>query len=75
MIVKDLQALPAPALKEAARYIHSLREVNQSAKKALPPEERSRILRETSGAWSSADADAIEQAIEEGCEKVDPSGW
>jgi hypothetical protein len=66
-IVAELKALPPPKLAEAAHFIHHLRETSR--------EERLAILRETSGAWSGPDGEAIEKAIEEGCEKVDPRDW
>jgi hypothetical protein len=46
IIVEDLKALPTPKLAEAAAYIHRLRETSRA--------NRSAILRETLGSWSSA---------------------
>lgn len=66
-IVEELRTLPAPKLAEAASFIHRLRESNR--------EEHLAILRETAGAWSGPDGEAIEKAIEEGCNKIDASGW
>jgi hypothetical protein len=65
--VEDLKALPAPTLQEAAAFIHRLREATHADRQA--------ILRETAGAWSSEDADIIEKAIEENCEKIDARDW
>ncbi|MCE0521403.1 MAG: hypothetical protein LV480_00655 [Methylacidiphilales bacterium] len=67
IIVEDLKSLPTPKLEEAAAYIHRLRETSRV--------DRLSILRETSGSWSSEDADLIEKAIEENCEKIDARDW
>ena len=67
IIVEDLKSLPTPKLEEAAAYIHRLRETNRV--------DRLAILRETSGSWSPEDADAIEKAIAENCEKIDARDW
>lgn len=66
-IVEDLRTLPPPKLEEAASYIHRLRETTR--------EEQLAILRETAGAWKGPDGEAIERAIGEGCEKIDPRDW
>lgn len=66
-IIEELRTLPAPKLAEAASYVHRLRETSR--------EEDLVILRETAGAWNSPDGEAIEKAIEEGCAKIDASGW
>lgn len=67
IILEDLKSLPAPKLEEAAAYIHRLRETN--------PVDRLAILRETSGSWGYEDADRIETAIKENCEKIDARDW
>ena len=67
IIVEDLKSLPAPKLEEAAAYIHRLRETSTA--------DRLAILRETSGSWSTEDADLIEKAIEDNCEKIDARDW
>ena len=66
-IVEDLKALPQAKLKEAAEYIHRMA--------VLTREERVAILSETSGTWTPEDADAVERAINEGCEKIDAHEW
>lgn len=66
-IIEELRTLPAPKLAEAASYVHRLRETSR--------EEDLAILRETAGAWNGPDGEAIEKAIEEGCAKIDASGW
>jgi len=65
--LEDLNALPVPKLEEAADYIHRLRESSRA--------ERLAILRETSGIFIPDDADAIEKAIKDDCEKIDARDW
>jgi hypothetical protein len=67
IIVEELKTLPPPKLEEAAALIHGLREKSR--------EDQLAILRETAGAWSGPDGEAIEKAIEDGCERVDPRDW
>jgi hypothetical protein len=67
IILEDLKTLPTTKLDEAADYIHRLREASRA--------ERLTILRETSGIFSPEDADAIEKAINEDCEKIDARDW
>ena len=64
MIVDELKTLPPVKLEEAAALIHGLRETSRAEQLA--------ILRETSGAWRGPDGEAIERAIKEGCERIDP---
>ncbi|HUG09400.1 MAG TPA: hypothetical protein VMM36_00205 [Opitutaceae bacterium] len=66
-IVEDLRTLPPAKLEEVAGYVHRLREATSADQLA--------ILRETSGVWSGPDGEAIEKAIEEGCERIDPRDW
>jgi hypothetical protein len=66
-IIADLKVLPAPQLDAAADYIHRLRQSSVA--------DRSAILQETSGALSEEDAQAVEAAIEEGCEKINARDW
>ena len=66
MIVEALKTLPPPKLGQVSDYIHRLKESDRS--------ERLKILQETSGIWSSEEADAVEKAIEEGCENIDANG-
>ena len=66
-IVEKLRTLPAPKLEEVAALIHRLKEADRA--------EHLTILRETCGVWSGPDGEAIEKAIEEGCERIDASGW
>jgi len=51
----------------AAGFVQRLKRVSQ--------EDRQAILARTSGCMSQEDADMMEKAIEEGCEKIDEDGW
>lgn len=66
-IVEELRSLPAAKLEEAAALIHRLKTTDRA--------EQLRILRETAGVWSGPEGAAIEQAINEGCGKIDPRDW
>ena len=66
-IVEDLKSLPPEKLELAADYIQRLKRISQ--------EERQAILTRTFGSLSQEDADEIEKAIEEGCERVDEQHW
>ena len=65
-IVRELKTLPAGRLREAADYIHRLREEGRA--------DRLAAFRETAGSLSAAEADDLAQAIQD-CERVDESGW
>ena len=62
-----MRALPPPKLEEAASYIHRLREATHA--------ERLAALERTAGVWSGPEGAAIEKAIEDGCERIDPRDW
>jgi len=66
-IVEDLKSLPPDKLEEAADFIRRLKPIGQA--------EREAILARTFGSLSHEDADAMQKAIEEGCERVDEQGW
>lgn len=66
-IVEDLKSLPPAKLEAAADYVHRLKRISE--------EERRAILSRTAGALSPEDADELERVIEEGCERIDESGW
>lgn len=66
-IVEELRTLPPPKLEEVARYIRRLRETTHA--------ERLAALERTAGVWSSPAGAAIDKAIEEGCERIDPPDW
>ena len=66
-IVEDLKVLPPARLKVAADFVHRLKRISE--------EERQSILTRTAGSLSAEEADDLERAIEEGCEKIDEHGW
>ena len=66
-IIDDIRALPPDGLKKAAGYIHILKERSTRRRDA--------VLKSTATAFSSAEAKAMEKAIEEGCERIDPNAW
>ena len=66
-IVEDLTSLPPARLELAADFVHRLKQISE--------EERQTILAQTFGSLSAEDADAMERAIEEGCEQIDERGW
>ena len=66
-IVEDLKALPPDRLEMAASFIRRLKPISQV--------EREAALARTFGCLSPEDADAMEKAIEEGCEQINEHGW
>ena len=66
-IVEDLKSLPPAKLEVAADFVHRLKRISE--------EERQAILAQTAGSLSPEDADAMEKAIEEGCEQINEHGW
>ena len=66
-IIEDIHALPPDGLKKAAGYVHILKE--RSIRR------RDAVLKSTATAFSSSEAKAMEQAIEEGCERIDANAW
>ncbi len=66
-IIEDLKSLPPAKLQQAAEFIHRL--------KTVSAEERRTGLERTFGSLSPEDADAMEKAIEEGCEQINERGW
>lgn len=67
IIMEELKTLPPPKLEEVSNFVHMLRQTSRA--------ERLAVLRETSGILSSADADEVEKAIDESCEKIDACNW
>jgi len=67
LLLEELKALPPHKLAEAARYVHALREVG--------PADRLAAFAATGGSLSAEEADDLGRAIEEGCERVEPSDW
>jgi hypothetical protein len=66
-IIDELKVLPPPSLERVAAYVHGLREQAWRKRRAA--------LKATAGSLSAADAEAIEQAIQAGCEGIDPHDW
>lgn len=66
-IVEELKTLPPGRLEVAADFVHRLSRISE--------EERKAILARTFGSLSAEDADAMEKAIEEGCEQINEHGW
>ena len=66
-VVADLRSLPPAKLEMAADYIGRLKRISE--------EERQTVLARTSGSLSREDADEMEKAIEEGCERIDERDW
>ncbi len=66
-IVEDLRSLPPARLEVAADFVHRLKRISE--------DERQAILTQTAGSLSAEDADAMEKAIEEGCEQINEHGW
>lgn len=62
-IVEDLKSLPPSGLEVAAGLVHQLKRISE--------EDRQTVLAQTFGSLSPEDADAMEKAIEEGCEKIE----
>jgi hypothetical protein len=66
-IVEDLKLLPPARLEVAADFVHRLKRISE--------EERQAILTRTAGVLSPEEVRELEQAIDEGCEKIDEDGW
>ena len=66
-IVEELKTLPPARLEAAADFVHRLKRISE--------EERQALLAQTCGSLSEEDADAMEKAIEEGCEQINEHGW
>jgi hypothetical protein len=66
-IIEDLKLLHPKKLRIAADLVSRL--------KGTSEEERQAALARTSGCLSQEGADAMEQAIEDGCERIDEDGW
>ncbi len=66
-IVEDLKALPPARLEVAADIVHRLKRISE--------DERQAILTRTAGALSAEEADELNRSIEEGCERIEESGW
>lgn len=61
-IVEDLKSLPPDRLEMAASYIRGLKPISEEVRQA--------VLARTFGSLSPEDAETMEKAIEEGCERI-----
>ncbi len=66
-LVEELKTLPPAKLEAAADFVHRLKRISE--------EERQTVLMQTCGGLAPEDADAMEKAIEEGCEQINEHGW
>jgi hypothetical protein len=66
-LLRDLESLPDDQQRQVWQYVQSLRHEN--------PEKSGKAVAALAGAISADDLRLMEQAIEEGCEQVDPHGW
>ncbi len=67
VIVEELKTLPPKKLREAADYIHHLKEPT--------PAERQQALDRAYGCLTDDEADVMENAIQSNCERIDASQW
>ena len=65
--VEELRSLPPVPMKAAADYIHQL--------KSSTAADRSRPLNDAFGCLTPEEADEMERAIAENCERIDASEW
>lgn len=65
-IIEQVERLEAPQQRQVLDFARGL---------DTPRGTPGRELLHFAGSISPADLDAISQAIEEGCEKVEPNGW
>jgi len=63
LIVEELKTLPPAKVTEAAGYIHHLKAVSETERRAA--------LEKTAGALSPAEADEMARLIEDGCEQME----
>ena len=66
-IVEDLKSLPPEKLEAAADFVHRLKLIGEERGQA--------ILARTAGGLSPEEADELTRVIEDGCERIDESGW
>jgi hypothetical protein len=63
---------------EAFSSINDISKINQIESLVIPKttlEERKSMLDALSGSWTNEVAEEIKKVIEDGCEKIDESGW
>jgi hypothetical protein len=66
-IIENLKLLPPEKLGVVADFVTRLN--------ATTEDERQAALARTAGCLSQEEADAMEKAIEDGCERIDEDGW
>jgi hypothetical protein len=62
-IIADLEALPSAALQRVADFVHQLRQRSM--------EDRQAAFDASFGCMTKDEADAFDQVIEEGCERIE----
>lgn len=71
-ILRDLRRLPVDLQHRAQALVHSL---TLSGNVELPPGARAKDLMEVTGILDPDSAREMRDAIEAGCEQVDPDAW
>ena len=66
-IVDDLKVLPPAGVEQVAELIRQL--------KTKAVEDRRSALASTAGSLTAEEADALERAIDEDCERIDRRDW
>jgi hypothetical protein len=66
-IMADLSSLPPEKLELAADFVHHLKQGDHA--------QRRRALDRAFGCLSEAEADEMERAISENCERIDAGQW
>ncbi len=69
-ILEDLDQLPPALQRRALELVHELKE-----KSGLPRGASRDALHQLAGTLDSESAREMREAIEEGCERVDPDAW
>ncbi len=70
-LLKQLDAMPLGQQRRVLDYAKSLASEKSSLPPAIPGSEWVKFA----GTISDEDAQQMMQAIEEGCERIDPDGW
>jgi hypothetical protein len=66
-VIEDLKLLPPEKPRMAADFVRRL--------KGTSEEDRQTAFARTSGCLSPEEADAMEQAVDDGWERIDRDGW
>lgn len=69
-ILEDLEQLPPALQRRALELVHELKESS-----ALPRGASRETLHRLAGTLDAESAREMREAIEEGCERVDPDAW